>query len=76
MCEVLVGVAAAKGIKGPIELRIKTCLVLAVSDEIVGDPGLWQEHIGLAVLRDGHDHLVAHLIVPSVVVEAILALLR
>lgn len=70
--EVLVGVAASERVESPVELRCHVVGALAVSDEVIGYPGSTVEHVRRAVLSDGHHHLVAHLVVPAVVVEATL----
>ena len=70
MHKVLVRVAAAEGVEGPVELRVQPVVLLATVNEVISTPELLNEHIGHAVLSDGHHHLVADLIAPAVIVEA------
>ena len=67
--EVFVGVSATKGIQGPVELRIQAIVKLAILHEGVSNPGVWREHIGDAIGLNGHDHLVAYLVAPAIVVQ-------
>ena len=69
--EVLAGVSAAEGVEGPVELRVQVALLLAALDEGVGAPKVGEEHVGDSICLDGHDHLVADLVAPAVVVEIV-----
>ena len=70
MAEVLVGVAATKGIKCPVKLRCQPVSCLALSDIIVWGIKLGVEHVCLSILVNGHNHLIARLVVPPVNVKA------
>ena len=68
--EVLVGVAPAKCVQGPVELRVKPFFQLALLDKSVGIPEITKEHISHAIRLNWHDHLVADLETPAVVIKS------
>ena len=67
--EVSIGVATTECIESPVELRIKLLILLAIRYEIICAPKLREEHICLSILRNGHDHLIADLVAPAVIIK-------
>jgi hypothetical protein len=66
--EILVGVTATEGVLSPVELRVQPCRFLATCNEGISVPEVFREHVSDAILLNGHDHLIAYLVVPAIVI--------
>jgi hypothetical protein len=76
MQEVAVGVASPEEIEHPVELGVEEMRRLALAHEGVGVPQLRIEKVSLPVLSDRHHHFIANLVVPTVVIETSLEIIR
>ncbi len=67
--EILVGVAATECVQSPVELRVQPGRLFAACNEGISVPEVSREHVSDAILLNWHDHFIAYLVAPAIVIQ-------